>query len=320
MTGTRDFALVTVAGRERLRAPERAGFPGAAVAGAVLSELTPENPARVRALEPRLAARPVGLPASFGFGDRIGIATSGHVRALRRSGASVVPVLAQQSVRELERSGRTHREVLDAATWGALRSGWLEGYGADADHLKEPVDVAEASAAGYTTYTLDPSDYVREDADGLSPAALEARFARLPWRRLDDDQRALLARQRQPVDLDSGRIGAGDDLEVMRAAVKYALAHAAVLAAGVSAGAEIELSIDEITSSTTPFEHVFVVRELECVGVRLIGLAPRFRAPSRKGSHSAAPSRSSSARCRRTPSSPLRSVRTSSACTPAPTS
>ena len=167
------LALVFVEGRELLLSPESAGFPGAACADGILSELTEENAARLRAADPRLAPRPLGLASSFGFGDRMGVATPGHVRALRSTGATVAPVLAQQSIRELERTGRTHREVLDAATWGALRAGWLSGYAADADHLKEPDDVSAAAAAGYTMYTLDPSDHVFQEADGL--AVVESR-------------------------------------------------------------------------------------------------------------------------------------------------
>ena len=35
-------------------------------------------------------------------------------------------VLAQQSIRELERTERTRGEVMDAATWAVLEEGWTE--------------------------------------------------------------------------------------------------------------------------------------------------------------------------------------------------
>ena len=71
----------------------------------------------------------------------------------------------------------------------------------------------------------------------------------------------------------------------MRAAVKYspALAHAALLAARVPAQAEIELSVDETSRPTTPFEHAFIARELQRLGVRLVALAPRFPGDLEKG-------------------------------------
>ena len=58
---------------------------------------------------------PLGLAPSFGFGDRLGIATPGHVAALRRAGAGVAPIFAQQSIREMQRTNRTPEEVMSAA-------------------------------------------------------------------------------------------------------------------------------------------------------------------------------------------------------------
>ncbi len=277
--------IVSVDGREWLLAPPEAGFAGVATEGGVLCELTPEHAARVRALDPRLAPRPVGLAASFGFGDRIGLATPGHVRALERTGSALVPVFAQQSVRELARTHRTFPEVLDAATWGVLRAGWQAGYGADADHLKEPEDVRAAARAGFTTFTLDPGDHVREGAESLAGSELEREFDALPWDVLMDTGPALLARERLPLELEDARLAAADDAEVARAAVTYgpAIAQVALLAAAVPAGGEIEVSVDEISRATTPFEHAFVIRELHRLGVRPIGLAPRFPGAFEKG-------------------------------------
>lgn len=48
---------------------------------------------------------PLSLTPSFGFGDRLGIATPGHIAAVR--GTGFAPVFAQQSVRENARTGRT---------------------------------------------------------------------------------------------------------------------------------------------------------------------------------------------------------------------
>ncbi len=100
----------------------------------LLCALTPEN---ARVLRQRLSwLQPVvlGLRTSAGFGDRLGIATPGHVQAVR--GTGVAPIFAQQSVRENTRTGRSPQDVVDDAMWGVLEAGWHEPWGADADHLK----------------------------------------------------------------------------------------------------------------------------------------------------------------------------------------
>ena len=48
---------------------------------------------------------PLALAPSFGFGDRLGLATPAHIAAVR--GTPFAPVFAQQSVRENARTGRT---------------------------------------------------------------------------------------------------------------------------------------------------------------------------------------------------------------------
>ena len=54
----------------------------------------------------------LGLAPSFGFGDRIGLATPGHVEAMKRSGSGIAPIFPQQSIREMTRTGRTPGQVM----------------------------------------------------------------------------------------------------------------------------------------------------------------------------------------------------------------
>src|SRR5688500_2151626 len=105
---------------------------------------------------------PLGLNPSFGFGDRLGLATPGHVAAMRRAGKGVAPIYAQQSIREMTRTQRSPEQVMRDALRGAAESGWGESepQGADADHLKTPQDVDRTAAAGFCFFTIDPSDYV----------------------------------------------------------------------------------------------------------------------------------------------------------------
>lgn len=226
----------------------------------------------VNGVAPAHALRPtrVGTTSSFGFGDRTGRATPGHVRALRSSGTRLVPVLAQQSARELERTGRTFAEVLDAARAGATEAGWSGPFGADADHLRTVDEVTAALGAGYTMLTLDPSAHV-DEADG----DLDRRVRALPWSALEDDWRSLRRRHSD-----------GDDETVARAAVLFsrALAHVVELARAVgSAEVDLEVSVDETAAATTPFQHQFLAVELRRLGVRFTSIAPRFAGRWQKG-------------------------------------
>ena len=93
--------------------------------------------------------------------------------------ATIGPIFAQQSVRENTRTGRTPQQVLDDAIWGIFQEGWRAPWGADADHVKEIADLAPFVAAGYTFYTIDPSDYVDNAAQTDAPETLREKVARL---------------------------------------------------------------------------------------------------------------------------------------------
>ena len=88
---------------------DASGFAGVEMAeGFALCPLTSHNATLLRGRFPWLNPVPLGTQTSFGFGDRIGCATPGHVRALRQASPSgaVAPIFAQQSVRENARTGR----------------------------------------------------------------------------------------------------------------------------------------------------------------------------------------------------------------------
>src|SRR5206468_4383420 len=87
------------------------------------------------------APRPLGLAPSLGFGDRLGVATPGHVAALKRAGAGILPIFAQQSIREMTRTNRTPEQVMGDAMSAAAKAGYTGKQGADADHLKTNQDV-----------------------------------------------------------------------------------------------------------------------------------------------------------------------------------
>ncbi len=236
-----------------------------------------------------LRPRTVGLRGSFGFGDRMGLATPGHVRAARRSG--LVPFFAQQSIREMVRTERTPQGVMDDAVWGAFQEGWDGDFGSDADHLKTPEDVAACAAAGYTMFTIDPGDHVDNQADVADVPALRERLERAPWGELRTSWSALAQRYSgRSWRIEGGVVVEFDDERLARAVVKYgrAIAHTAALYAHVrdqmaSRAFELEMSVDETEAPTTPEEHFFIAQELQRLGVEWVSLAPRFVGSFQKG-------------------------------------
>ncbi|MCX7804949.1 MAG: tagaturonate epimerase family protein [Planctomycetota bacterium] len=245
--------------------------------------------AALRSALPFTAPVPLGIRASIGLGDRLGLAGPGHIRSVRGSG--VVPVLAQQSIRELTRTGRTPVEVMDAATWAVFQEGWREPFGSDADHLKTPEDVDIMAEAGFTMFTIDPGAHVDNAADSLPASELRGKAALLPWNDLcssEEDCRRRYAGLR--VKLDGGPELRMSEEAALRAAVKYgrAVAHTAAMARRVAEATggrpfEIEMSVDETESPTSPEEHYYVASELKRLGVHPVSLAPRFAGRFEKG-------------------------------------
>lgn len=220
---------------------------------------------------------PLGVSPSFGFGDRLGLATSGHIAAVR--GTNFAPVFAQQSVRENARTGRTPQQVMDDAKRAVDAAGWDAPWGADADHLKTVDDIPPFVEARYTFFTIDPGEYVDNAADTDSIDVLKQKIDGLHWEELS--RLYLTGNGNQPW-------GQFEAESLMRAAVKYseAVRHAATMFARLSGmvdGFDFEMSVDETDSPTTPLEHFFIASELTRAGVKFTSLAPRFIGRFEKG-------------------------------------
>src|SRR5690625_4031325 len=71
--------------------------------------LTDENCRELSKQFPFTSPVLIGKSDSFGLGDRLVNAGPAHLKAIRKT--KFRPVLAQQSIRELERTGRTAEEV-----------------------------------------------------------------------------------------------------------------------------------------------------------------------------------------------------------------
>jgi hypothetical protein len=267
---------------------ESKGFEGERRGEALLCPLTSTNAAALRQRLLWLRPQTLGLAKSAGCGDRLGLATPGHIRALRRVG-SIAPILAQQSIRENARTGRSPQEVIDDATWGVFQEGWRKPWGADADHLKNTEDIDACVAAGYTFFTIDPGDYVDNTAHTAPLATLRDNFAALPWAELEttvaDMQAAYLDRT---FILDDGLALTFTEETLLRAAGKYAraIAHVVRLYRHLIAQTdefELEISVDETETPTSSLEHYFISSELKRLGVEWVSLAPRYIGRFEKG-------------------------------------
>lgn len=284
------FALVRRAGLKLLVVEgSAAGFQGQQVGDLLFCPLSAGNAAVLRERLPWLRPQPLGVSRSAGCGDRMGLATPGHIRAIRSTG-QLAPILAQQSMRENARTGRTAQQVLDDAMWGVFQEGWHEPWGADADHLKTKADIDLCVAAGYTFYTIDPGDHVDNEAHTAPKDVLDLKVQSLPWDRLDDSMEALRARY-LPTSFElEGLTLSFDEVSLARAAAKYAgaIAHTAEMYRHLAAVMgkrvfELEVSVDETETPTSPLEHYFVASELMRLGVRWVSLAPRYLGRFEKG-------------------------------------
>jgi len=251
---------------------------------------THANAAVLRSALPWLNPAPLGLRTSAGCGDRLGLATPGHIRAARAVGGTIGMIFAQQSIREMTRTGRSPDDVMDDATWGIFQEGWREGVGADADHLKTTADIDLCTAAGFTSFTFDPGAHVDATADTDDEAAVRAKYVALPWPDLattaHDLQVAYVGKRIEVEDRDLVL----DEETLLRAAAKYgrAMAHVATLYRHLTSirsadAVELEVSVDETDTPTSHAEHLFIARELHRLGVCWVSLAPRYVGRFEKG-------------------------------------
>ena len=232
----------------------------------------------------------LGLNKSFGFGDRLGLATPGHLAAMKAHGKGFSGIFAQQSIREMTRTQRSAEEVMGAAQRALAAANYTAPWGADADHLKTCEDIDKTAKAGFTFFTLDPSPFVNNEADRLDQAALATQVAAL----LKDGifpagwEAAYLKGA-----YDAGSAGGSLKFELEglhRAAVKYGRAINQVgvltkhLETTVMRPYEVEVSVDETDTPTKPLEHLFWALELKRRGVKhVVSLAPRFIGDFEKG-------------------------------------
>lgn len=268
--------------KDYLVADKTLGFEGEDfTAGGVewtLAEQTHANADILRKAFPFTAPVPVlGRKRTVGVGDRLGIATPGHIRVFKRYDAS--PIFAQQSIRELNLTNRTFFDVLDSASWAVFREGFTGGFGADGDHVKKPEEIEYALSCGYTMITLDCSEHIRNDVDAMTDEQVKAEYV------ANAELEALYLNKSFEVE---GNKVSFDENAFRRICLIYneAIDYAVSIWNKYFAGkqvADFEISIDETATPTSPEQHFYVASELTRRGVKPATVAPRFIGEFQKG-------------------------------------
>ena len=221
--------------------------------------------------------------ATIGLGDRLGIASPGHIKTVR--GHDIRPILAQQSIRELALTGRDYKQVIDAAAFAVFQEGYKDGYGADGDHLKVEADIQMALDLGFTMLTLDCSEKIDTTIELATDAVLAEKYLHLPEAiRIHYENRYL----------DKSFTAAGTTISFDRPtlirnvliysqAIDYMKHIYRTYIENASREIDFEISIDETSTPTAPESHFFVAHELYEDGVKIYSMAPRFCGEFQKG-------------------------------------
>jgi hypothetical protein len=248
------------------------------------ADFSPENAEHLHEVFPFTA--PVSLrdkKTTIGCGDRLGLATPGHVRAAMKY--KVYPVLAQQSIRELTLTGRDYPHVVADATFLVFQEGYERGYGADGDHLKTIKDIDVALAAGMPMITLDLTEVMSPEPASWSADRILAEFEKLD-----------AGTRRHVRDEYAGRtfnLAGSTTIFAQGEAERCALMYGRALDFAREVDRhlkekrgdkyDLEISIDETTAPTLPAHHIFIASELARRGVAVNSLAPRFIGEFQKG-------------------------------------
>jgi len=246
-----------------------------------LCYLNHHNLKLLREIFPHLNPSFCGLRASFGTGDRLGIATPAHLQAFK--GKHIFPILAQQSVREMSRTERNWQKVLDDAIWGCFEEGYEGPFGVDADHVKNIKELKEATDCGFTMFTLDPSDFISKDIEELNEQELNQLYNKIP--KSKEIENLYLNKK--------FKVGEKelifDEKSLRKIILTYseALNHVVVcykfLKDYKKEKFDLEISVDETPTITSPLAHLFIVLELQRRGVDFQNLALHFLGDWQKG-------------------------------------
>ena len=256
-----------------------------------LCDLSAENTQCLMTLFPY--TKPVSLrkyPTIIGTGDRLGLATPGHIRAIKNY--EVHPVLAQQSVRENAQTGRNFMEVIQDAAWAVFQENYQEGYGADGDHLKSLQDVKDALDAGVSMVTLDLSEKLNPEALQEPKGLIDRKFKE----EIDEgdatvifhlflDKEFLLKGPQGEFSIQFNEESVKRNTLFFSNALNFAEEVYELIRSrtGNRPFVDFEICMDGMPFPTSPENHFFFALELSHRGVHIQSLAPRFVGEFQKG-------------------------------------
>lgn len=245
--------------------------------------LSHENTCALRKWFPFTAPSCIGKDGmSIGLGDRLGIASPGHLKLVSKTGLK--PVIAQQSVREVSLTGRSFRAVLDAASWAVFQENYQAGFGADGDHIKKMEDIKEALDEGFTMITLDCSEWI-VDVSGYEDASIEQLYMEMPEDVREQIESIYINRA---FTIGDYTIGFNEKsfrriVLVYIKAIDYVKKVYQELIVPAGRDIDFEVSIDETILATSPEAHFFVASELQRFKIEVNSLAPKFCGEFEKG-------------------------------------
>jgi len=256
-----------------------------------ICDLSPENTDCLMDLFPYTKPTPLrNYPITIGTGDRLGVATPGHIRAIEKF--QVRPVLAQQSVRENKQTGRNFVDVIRDAAWAVFQENYQGGYGADGDHLKSLEEVKNALDAGVSMVTLDLSEKLNIEASDYPKEVIDRKFEE----EIDQGDAQVLCHiflnKEFPFQIAHGGFSIQFDEESLKRNVLFF--HKAIdfteqvynlilSRSGGQSHIDFEISVDETPFPTSAENHLFFIIELNYRGVHIDSLAPRFVGDFQKG-------------------------------------
>ena len=221
--------------------------------------------------------------ATIGLGDRLGLASPGHIRAVDKK--KIYPVLAQQSIRELTLTNRTYEDVLDAACFAVFQEGYTSGFGADGDHLKSEKDIQMSLELGFTMLTLDCIEKINNTFDDASESELESQYMRLSQEERQYYEERYLNKEFQLLKntMTFNRFKIMKNVLIYKDAVDFMKYIFKTYIQPLERTIDFEISIDETTTPTSPEAHYFIANELYGSGVKVNSMAPRFIGEFQKG-------------------------------------
>lgn len=241
-----------------------------------------ENLKKLTTIFPSLKPLPLGNSASFGFGDRLGIATPAHIRVINEK-KGILPVFSQQSVRELNKTNRTFQDTIDSSMWGIFQEGYKSKWGADADHIKNREYFLRAAEQGMTMFTIDISDVLEEDALNMKTDLIKTKSEH-------DSKYLAKVRKRYTgkIHKTSDYILEFDENTIIKIAVTYEkvldfIEEIFILLKEKTSNFDYEISLDESNILTLPEAHYFIVNEMQYRGIIFSSLALKFPGTFEKG-------------------------------------